>query len=291
MSVYHFPKGDTDFPGVISFSPFHKTLCPRKPFGDVSAEEYLQFAKADLAAGNRQGLVNALGNAKRCFHYQVDRLLFRFGLRDATSKSDFPVKLDLLRELSIVSGALLRVYNRERNAMEHDYAAPTQELVEGSTDLCELLLLATERYLTETPAKMRVVLAGDERDLIFAIDPGGDCIQNFIVHGSTLEETKYGKSYKEPLFKLGEDSLSDGLSIEALEREDIPLSLDTKEQWITIMRMFSSVAREPSRYRPQEYESMVRIEYVTTWEAAAKAFRASRKRRKATNHTSQPKTH
>jgi hypothetical protein len=143
-----FPEGNPDFEGVISYSPMHRIVCQEKPFGDVSAEEYLTFTRDDLSRDDRAGLVNSLGNAKRCFHCHVDRLLYRFGLRDATDSLHFPRKIDLLNELRIVSGTLHRVFNRERNAVEHDYVAPTPEIDEGSVDLCELLLLATERFLS-----------------------------------------------------------------------------------------------------------------------------------------------
>lgn len=274
MSIYYFPKDDPDFAGVVSFSPVDTIVCPQKPFGDVSAEEYLEFARGDLAQRHRRGLVNALGNAKRCFHYHADRLLYRFGLRDATLESHFPSKIDLLRDLHVVSGTLLRVFNRERNAMEHDYSAPTQEVVEGSIDLCELFLLATECYLRRTPARMRVVLADDERDLILLLEPGANCIQKFVVHGSTLEETQHGKKYKERLFKLREDNLSDGLSIEARPNEDIPLRLETREGWLSILRMFSAAARESHRFPQHPDEPMAIIQHAVPWRVTKEVFKA-----------------
>jgi len=275
MSIYYFPKDDPDFSGIISYSPYHSIVCNKRPFGDVCAEEYLEFARADLARGDRAGLLDSFGNSKRCFHYHIDRLLFRFGLRDTTSNSDFPMKLELLRELRIISGTLLRVFNRERNAMEHDYIAPPREIVEGAIDLCELLLQATERYLTRTPARIRVVLASDDRDLILTLEPGSTCIRKFVVHGSTSEETKYGKVYKEPLFKLGDDSLSDGLSIEEKPDEAIPLKLENKDQWLQILRMFSAASSE-SPTHPHQYpeELLVIIQHVIPLKVAREAFEA-----------------
>lgn len=189
LAIYYFPEDDPDFEGIISYSPMHIALCPEKPFGDVSAEEYLDFARNDLSRGDRAGLVNALGNAKRCFHCHVDRLLFRFSLLKAANSLNFPQKIELLRELKIVSGTLLRVFNRERNAMEHDYVAPTTEIAEGSVDLCELLLLATERYLCEVPMNMRVVLEDDDRDLMFQLEAGTNTLKKYEIIGTTLEET------------------------------------------------------------------------------------------------------
>jgi hypothetical protein len=52
-----------------------------KPFEDVTVEEYFEFSKAARLREDKAGVVDALSNAKRCFHYQVDRLLYRYGLR------------------------------------------------------------------------------------------------------------------------------------------------------------------------------------------------------------------
>ena len=258
----------------------HRLVCPEKPFGDVSAEEYLAFAREDLSRGDRAGLVNALGNAKRCFHYHVDRLLYRFGLRTATDTLDFPAKLELLRDLRIASGTLLRIYNRERNAMEHDYVAPTFEIAEGSIDLCELFLLATDRFLTETPVSMRIVLTADERDLLFQLELGTLSLKKFEIVGSTLEETKHGKMYKGSIYKFGENELAEGISIQPLTEEEIMLTLDTKESWINLLRMFSSAARK-KRHPKYPDEPLVYLQHAVSWESAKGVFEAgfTKKRR------------
>jgi hypothetical protein len=274
MSVYYFPKDDAEFVGVVSYSPLDRMACPTTPFGDVCAEEYLEFARADLSRGDRAGLMNALGNAKKCFHYQTDRLLYRFGLRDATSRSEFPQKVELLRDLHIVSGTLLRTFNRERNIMEHDYLAPTPEIAEGSIDLCELFLLATQRYLQDTPARMRVVLADDPRDLILMLEAGGHRIQRSAVLGTTPEETQHGRIYKEPLFKLAQGKLADGLTVEALPDEDTPLRPETKETWLPILRMFAAAARESTDHPQYPDEPLVYIQHAVPWRLAREAFMA-----------------
>lgn len=273
MAVYYFPEDDPDFPGVISYSPIDNMVCPEKPFGDVSAEEFLAFARDDLARGDRAGLVNALGNAKRSFHYHTERLLYRFGLRDATELSAFPMKTELLRDLRIVSGTLLRVFNRERNAMEHDYVVPTAEIAEGSIDLCELYLLATERFLTETPARLRVVMAGDERGLIFLLEPGSSSVTKFRVVGSKMKEEDYGKVYEPRLYKLASDELTVGLSIEPLPSEEVQLTSEKKQAWLGLLRMFSAAARE-KRHRQHPEEPLVIIQHAVPWEDVKSVFQA-----------------
>lgn len=276
MALYRFVQGDPDFPGIVSYSPLDSMICPEKPFGDVSAEEYLEFARRDLERGGRGGLVNALGNAKRCFHYQTDRLLYRFGLRDATIRSTFPPKIDLLRDLGMVSGTLLRLFNRERNAMEHNYTSPTEEVVQGSTDLCELFLLATERYLTRTPARIRLVREAEDRDLVAQLEPGRDRIQMFAVHGSTAEETEHGRIYKGAVLDLfGEGRVAHGLSIEALPHEDVVLVLDSKQEWLPLLRLFSDAAHETRAHPRHPSQDMVLIQHAIPWAEAKEAFSAA----------------
>lgn len=271
MARYLFPVNDPDFLGVTSYSPLHQILCPEKPFGDVSAEEYLQFARDDFAKKSKAGLVSALSNAKRCFHYHTDRLLYRFGLRAATTKSKFPAKIDLLQDLRIVSGTLLKVYNRERNAMEHDYESPTEEVTEGSIDLCELYMLATERYLNNTPASLRVLLTADDRDLIYRLEPGGDSIEKFQVTGTTIQETQHGFIYKEPLYELASDEIAEGVSIQPLPDSEIPLRLNNKQEWLQALRMFSSAAREKSGPQYPD-EPVAVISHTVPWRLAKQAF-------------------
>jgi len=276
VAIYRFVQGHADFPGIVSYSPLDYIICPDRPFGEVSAEEYLEFGRNDLQPGDRRGLVNALGNAKRCFHYQTDRLLYRYGLRSATLSCRFPQKVDLLQSLRMVSGALLRMFNSERNAMEHDYAAPAEDLVQGSIDLCELFLLATERYLRRTPARVRLVREGQDRDLVAQLEPGSDRIQLFEVHGSTAEDTDHGRIYKGEVLELaGDGGVSRGLWIEALPDEDLALRLESKDDWLPVLRLFSDAANEASGLPRYPEEEMLIIQHAVSWDEAKQAFAAA----------------
>jgi hypothetical protein len=51
MTVFYFPTNEKGLENVISFSPLDRIVCERKPFGDITAEEYLEFSKLDLAKG------------------------------------------------------------------------------------------------------------------------------------------------------------------------------------------------------------------------------------------------
>ena len=266
MTRYHFPINEKEFETVVSFSPLDNIICQRKPFGDVTAEEYFEFAKSDLKSGDKSGLVNALSNAKRCFHYQIDRLLYRYALRKAFSKLDFPQKLEVLSELYIIPGTLLRVFNRERNAMEHNYTAPSREIVEGSIDLCDLLLLATERFIQNTPGRMRVKFRNDDRDIIILLELGADKIQFFEVLGTELEDGPNGKYYGGIISKFGADNeLEEGITINRIANNDIKISLSNKDEWIHILRLFSAAARDPSGFLTLPNEPMAAIQHFLPW--------------------------
>jgi hypothetical protein len=100
MVVFYFPD-DKEFANIVCYSPIDHITCNRKPFGDINAEEYFDYAKRDLNRGDDSVLINALSHAKRCFHYQIDRILYRYSLRQAASSMNFPEKLNLLSELNV----------------------------------------------------------------------------------------------------------------------------------------------------------------------------------------------
>jgi hypothetical protein len=261
MTIFYFPENEKGLENVVSFSPLDRIACERKPFGDIAAEEYLEFSKMDLMKGDNAGLVNALSNAKRCFHYQVDKSLFRYALKRMSEKLDFPDKLGLLSELGIMSGTLLRIFNRERNVMEHEYAAPKEEIVRGSIDLCDLLLLATERFLQNTPGRVRVTFRNDKRDIIFFLEPGSDKIQFFEVLGTKLEKSPNGEYFGEVLFQFGiKEELREGITLRRKEKEDLPITLANKEKWIPLLRIFSLAARDPKSLGRLPDEPMVMLQ-------------------------------
>jgi hypothetical protein len=60
------------------------------PLWDLSPSELLTFADNDLARGSdRYALVNALSNAKRALHCQVDSILYSLGLLNISPNSIF----------------------------------------------------------------------------------------------------------------------------------------------------------------------------------------------------------
>jgi hypothetical protein len=114
----------------------------------LTPASYLDFARSDFARAGAHGWVNALGNAKRALHCQVDALLYALGLFEVAGREGwrFPQKIDVLTEAGIVTPNTLRRLNTARNAVEHEYAVPSGPTeLEAYIDTVELFVRATRR--------------------------------------------------------------------------------------------------------------------------------------------------
>jgi hypothetical protein len=274
VTIIHFPE-EEEFRFVESYIVIDKITCDPKPFGDLSAENYFEFAKSALARGDKASLVDALSNAKRCFDYQVNRLLYRYGLMSATTRRDFPSKVKLLSKLNIIPSTLLQIYNKERNQMEHEFITPDKEAAEGAIDLCDLLFLATERYLKDTPARIRIKLRNDDRDLMFLLEPGGTRIEFYQIFGSEIVEVQAGKFYGTSLHipKETRDSwLNDELKITRLQVEDIELKPENETKWLPYIRLISAQVRDRRETNVAPSETMVTVSTTVLWEAVKSSF-------------------
>jgi hypothetical protein len=121
--------------------------------------EYLQFARQDLQAGEgTRNIINAVGNAKRALHLQVETICVGYGYK-AKSK-DFPPKLDFLRDTGVAAPKVLSKLNKIRNRIEHDYYCPTVDEANDFIDIVELFLYATLSFIVVFPEES-VFLLGD----------------------------------------------------------------------------------------------------------------------------------
>jgi hypothetical protein len=112
--------------------------------------EYLEFARQDLAtSGDARNTINAVGNAKRALHLQVETICSGYGYK-AKSK-DFPPKLTFLRDIGIVAPKVIEKLNKIRNQIEHDYYCPTVDEANDFIDVVELFLYATLSFIAVFP--------------------------------------------------------------------------------------------------------------------------------------------
>ncbi|MEH6577700.1 MAG: hypothetical protein V7731_11555 [Amphritea sp.] len=125
---------------------------------------YLEFARKDLSDEDlTRSWVNAVSNAKRALHLQVEQICLVFGSEVLSKKSTrFPPKLDYLQKCGIVSPAILSKLNRIRNKVEHDYYFPTLEEAEDYVDIIELFIFATKNLLDRFPSNITFDLMEDE---------------------------------------------------------------------------------------------------------------------------------
>ncbi|MCK9293719.1 MAG: hypothetical protein M0P70_01435 [Desulfobulbaceae bacterium] len=120
----------------------------------ITSWDYLGFAKEDLKEEKEdRTLVNALSNAKRALHLQIDILTKTFGIMYINPKRrfDFPQKLDFCVKCGIVGPQILRKINRLRNAVEHEYYVPDINEVEDFIDITELFVAASDVILRNFP--------------------------------------------------------------------------------------------------------------------------------------------
>jgi hypothetical protein len=133
--------------------------CPSGGFGtlyyefDMSARNFLKFAKQDLQEEGTKGLINALSNSKRAIDCQIDQTLHSLGVdysklpkslepvaayfKDAENA---PYKLKIMRALNLAPTSIISKVRTLRNKLEHYYEVPTIEEVKESIDIADLFI-------------------------------------------------------------------------------------------------------------------------------------------------------
>lgn len=120
----------------------------RIPLFEISAKEFLTFAKSDLKDNDEKGLINAISNAKRAISNRMDEMLKLSCLQKFSSKN-IPTKMVKLNAIGIfVPGLLQRKISSMRNLLEHEYIKPkNSQEVEDVIEIAELFLTSTEKYI------------------------------------------------------------------------------------------------------------------------------------------------
>lgn len=135
------------------------------PVKGIWESTYLNFAKIDFAeAKEHRNFVNAVSNAKRALHYQVDALAKAFGWENLKKRNNFPTKMDFLGRCGVAAPNIIRRINKFRNTIEHDYYLPTEDEAEEYLDIVELYLMATHKIAIEFPDQPRTDLISDDEE-------------------------------------------------------------------------------------------------------------------------------
>ncbi len=125
---------------------------------------YLSFATDDLNQPNTdRARVNALANAKRAIHYQIEIIAAAFGLHKlpAGERNHSPQKLDFCKRCGLIGPRIVNKLNYVRNQMEHEYYIPSRDKVENFVDVAELFLSATNYILYSFPTEVEFSNLGE----------------------------------------------------------------------------------------------------------------------------------
>jgi hypothetical protein len=127
---------------------------------NLTPEDFITFAKADIFSKDARALVNGLSNAKRAIDCQADLFILCLGLNpdklkqqlgtaglselndNESKESDSPLKFRFLAALGLATPAIISRMRRLRNMLEHDYRQPRRRDVCDAIDVAELFVQA-----------------------------------------------------------------------------------------------------------------------------------------------------
>ena len=109
--------------------------------------KYVAFAEDDVRDKDPQrGPINAVSNAKRALHMQLELLCGALGFEQWKPRGNYPSRVDFLTACGIHTPELLDRLNRFRNEVEHDYVVPTRDQARDIVDVVDLYIRATDKY-------------------------------------------------------------------------------------------------------------------------------------------------
>jgi hypothetical protein len=102
------------------------------------------------------------------------------------------------------------------------------------------MFLASERFLRNTPGRLRIKFKNDNRDLIVLLEPGGKKIQFFEILETDLRDGPNGKKfYNSILFDMDHKAL-ENTKIKRIEDNDIEITSSNKNGWTSTDIFFNS---------------------------------------------------
>jgi len=245
MSQIYMPDDESD-PFTYLMDSVSLNGCPLTD-AEVTAEQYLQFASADLEDASERGAVNGIGNAKRAVHQTVEALLQAYGLLARNHRSSFPQKLELIDEAGLFSLAILNTLNLERNAVEHEYRVPARARVQEVIDVARLWLLATQRLREYVAYETLAGWRADKTLGVVQLDPARGLLSFFKVTGPSKEHEHEGRQYTflDPIRMTG-GALTPGVEIDSKPLWSVALRYQNRDEWGPLLRPV--VALNAARY-------------------------------------------
>ncbi|GAE27476.1 hypothetical protein JCM9140_3624 [Halalkalibacter wakoensis JCM 9140] len=135
---------------------------------ELTPEDFVSFSETNFSEGSREGLIDALSNAKRAIDCQVDWILSYLGYdyknfkdekysylgevildfeSELNIKINCSLKLRFIQALEIAPAFLVSKIRNIRNEMEHNYISPNEHEVREAIDIAKLFVNATQNIV------------------------------------------------------------------------------------------------------------------------------------------------
>ncbi|MER2498864.1 hypothetical protein ABS858_22540 [Vibrio neptunius] len=115
----------------------------------------LKTSSSSSEENQSRTLVNALSNAKRALHLQVETIAKSLGfVQQKRGFPNFHAYLGFCEKCGVVTPRILKKLNTVRNAVEHEYYIPTESETEDFIDVVELFLAATDKFIYQFPVDL-----------------------------------------------------------------------------------------------------------------------------------------
>ena len=230
ISVDDFaPQWQTSFSGTGLFVPT-----------EVRPVDYLAFAEEDLAEDDTpRTRVNAVGNAKRALHLQVERLTGALGFerwqdQECRELRGFPRRLKFAELCGTIAPRVLAKVNRLRNEVEHDYTIPERTVIEDYVDIVGLYVAASGRYVDNYPntRELRSPRSADAAQHCLHAVPHSGVLLLYACDHMTLLRAKPRECDDVSVHATGCMSLPEG--IEALRSIDVSAEPSEYFSWVKL---------------------------------------------------------
>ncbi|WP_321891563.1 DUF4145 domain-containing protein [Burkholderia cenocepacia] len=150
--------------GAVSPSDTSNFTCTWSGTGPgPKPSDYLSFAVSDFEDASRgngdsvRHCINAISNAKRALHLQVESLCESFGFNLMRNRPrTFPARVEYLERSGVIGKRLLRKLNSVRNDVEHEYRFATLEEAELAVDVTELFIESCRLYRARFPISVQI---------------------------------------------------------------------------------------------------------------------------------------
>ncbi len=135
---------------------------------EVTADEFLEFAKQDYKNKDKKGLIGTITNCKRAIDCQIDWIISYLGYDyinfnekkylsiisiindledDEKLNKNYSLKLRFIQVMEIAPTFLISQIREIRSKLEHEYVLPSEKNAKEAIEIAELFINATQNKL------------------------------------------------------------------------------------------------------------------------------------------------